>query len=217
MSQRRQVKRGTAREPTKRFSPFACAMMFFLHEQGSKTKDIAKHHGISESYCRKLIDRGLDFAAEWPIPRMLIMMNGVAGKPGEITCKHGRPIVAGTPINCLDCGKSGFDFAGRMQVWEDPPIPVPKFQPKLPKDEKFKVKPGERELGTPFTATDWCVELPDGTRNLVRAGKASEAKAKVCKILKLKPKQKLPRGTVCFRPIDQPTNPPSKRKPTNAR
>jgi hypothetical protein len=194
-------------------------MMFFLHESGSKTKEIAEHNGISESYCRKLINRGLDFAAEWSIPSMIVMMNGVSGKPGEVTCKHGKPITAGQPLNCLDCGVSGFDFAGRMQIWQDPPPPTRKFKPKLPNEEKFKLKPGERELGTAYTAMDWIVALPDGNKYQIKAGKASEAKAQVATMLYgkkggpngSKPKSRLPRGTIAFRPIDQPTRPPERK------
>jgi hypothetical protein len=107
--------------------------------------------------------------------------------------------------------EAGFEELDALQQAAEPPAKEPpKFVPNLP--SPLKPTKTEREAGMPYTAMDWIVALPDGNKYQVKAGKATEAKGKVAKLLKLRPKQKLPRGTTAFRPIDQPTKPPEKRK-----
>jgi hypothetical protein len=158
------------------------------------TKKIAEAEGISESYARKLIARGHDHAVQGKIPRMLTIMNGQPMINGVPNCKHGRPILPGEPLNCVDCDKSGNDHLIAMRPILDKKPKAkepPRFQPNI-KDQKAKI----------VSPSEWIVALPNGKIHQVRARTKDEAKVILRKILNLKPKENVPRGTVFQRAID---------------
>jgi hypothetical protein len=102
-------------------------------DEGMTTRQLASIYGVTVRTIQRWLTRSR--LATVPV-RLELLMSG-AGK----ACIHGRPLVLGMPVLCLDCDQTGipghpaFRQDKNARAWQKPKEPA-KFQPRLKSAKK---------------------------------------------------------------------------------
>jgi len=108
------------------------AVCLAAYLDGWTVAELSEIIGVSE----RTIHRWLKRAKETTEPPDLELWMSGAGK----ACRHGKPIVRGMPVLCLDCMETGLpnhphfrqgDPVGGVKTSEHQPDGVPKFKPNI--------------------------------------------------------------------------------------